>query len=263
MKNEPNRKAIGLFLIVGFALFLGLIGHSILSKIHADTRNMVVMYFNESLQGLSEGSSIVFQGVEVGKVTRILLVTDKNNLKFKVAVYARLKQIGIMSEGSILDKFWKKDNLLGTLVGHGLRARIATQSYLTGQLMIELVMLPGTKAQIEYQKNDDFPQIPTVLSKREELARGLDALKVQEMMDRFNHVTEVLGKELPVLLPALTKSSQNLDQTLAKVAQSSDETISNLNETLHEVSDAAKSFQNLTDYLERHPESLLKGKKGE
>ena len=263
MRNEPNRKAIGLFLVIGFALFLGLIGQSVLSKIHADKRNMVVMYFNESLQGLSEGSPIVFQGVEVGKVTRILLVTDKNNLKFNLLVYARIKQIGIMSEGSIWDKFWKKENLLGSLVEHGLRARLATQSYLTGQLMIELVMLPDTEAKIEHLKNDDFPQIPTILSKREELARGLDALQIQETIDRFNHVTEVLGKELPILLPALTKSSQNLDQTLAKVAQSSDETISNLNETLHEVSDAAKSLQNLTDYLERHPESLIRGKKGE
>ena len=127
---------------------------------------MVVMYFNESLQGLSEGSPIVFQGVEVGKVTRILLVTDKNNLKFNVLVYARIKQIGIMSEGSIWDKFWKKDNLLDSLVEHGLRARLATQSYLTGQLMIELVMLPDTDAKTQHQKEDDFPQIPTVLSKR-------------------------------------------------------------------------------------------------
>ena len=71
------------------------------------------------------------------------------------------------------------------------------------------------------------------------------------------------GKELPILLPALTESSRHLDRTLEKVAGSSDETISNLNETLHEVSDAAKSFQNLTDYLERHPESLIQGKKGE
>lgn len=262
MRNEPNRKAIGLFLVIGFALFVGLIGQSIFHKIHADTKDVVVMYFNESLQGLSEGSPIVFQGVEVGKVTRIVLVTDKSNLNFKVSVYARLKHIDIMSDSSGWRKFWKKNNLLGTLVAHGLRARLATQSYLTGQLMIELVMLPGTEAKMEKQKNN-LAQIPTVLSKREELARGLDGLKLQEMVTRINNVTEVLGKELPVLLPALRESSQSLDQTLAKVAGSSEETISNLNEALHDVSDAAKSVQNLTDYLERHPESLIQGKKGE
>ena len=76
-------------------------------------------------------------------------------------------------------------------------------------------------------------------------------------------MTETLGKELPVLLPTLTDSAKNLDKTLVRVSDNTEETLANLNETLHEVSDAAKSLQNLTDYLEQHPESLIKGKKGE
>ena len=263
MKKEPNKKAIGLFLIIGFVLFLGLIGRTVFDKMHSDASGMVVMYFDESLQGLSEGSSVMFQGVEIGKVTRVLLVTDKDFLKFKVAVYARLKRIDIMSEGAIWTRFWKKDNLLEILIKQGLRARAATQSYLTGQLMIELVMLPDTEAKFEHQNNDKFPQIPTIISKMEEFDRGLNALKIHEAIEGINNVTEVLTKELPVLLPAITKSAENLDKTLAQVARSSEETMSNLNETLHNVSDAAKSVENLTDYLERHPESLIKGKKGE
>ncbi len=266
MKKEPNKRAIGLFLVVGFALLLVLIGHTILSKIHADTSNVVVMYFNESLQGLSEGSPVIFQGVEVGKVTRIVLVTNKNNLKFNVAVYARFKETEIISEGSLWEKLWNKRdfNFLDLMIKEGMRARLASQSYLTGQLRIDLVMLPETEIKMfESPKKENIPQIPTVLSKREELARGLDGLRLQEMVTRINNVTDVLGKELPVLLPALRESSQNLDKTLSRVAGSSDETIANLNEALRDVSDAAKSVQNLTDYLERHPESLIQGKKGE
>ena len=93
MRKEPNKRAVGLFLVIGFVLFLGLIGQSVFHKIYADRKDVVVMYFNESSQGLSEGSPIVFQGVEVGKVARVQLVTDKNSLKFNVAVYARLKHI--------------------------------------------------------------------------------------------------------------------------------------------------------------------------
>ena len=267
MKKEPNRKAIGLFLVIGFALFLGLIGQSVLHKIHADTKNMIVMYFNESTQGLAEGSPVIFQGVEVGKVTRIVLVTDKNSLKFTVAVYALLKETEIISEDSLWEKLWKRDkdfNFLNIMIEQGMRARLASQSYLTGQLRIDLVMLPDTAINMfESSKKENIPQIPTVLSTREELARGLNSLKLHEMVAHINQVTEVLGRELPVLLPTLTKSAQNLDQTLAKVAGNSDETIANLNETLNDVSDAAKSLENLTDYLEQHPEALLKGKKGE
>lgn len=267
MKKEPNKKAIGLFLVIGFALFLGLIGKTIFNKIHTDTKDLAVMYFTESLQGLTEGSPVIFQGVEVGKVARIVLVTNKNDLNFHVAVYVRFKETDVISEGSLWEKLWKKDkdlDFLAVMIREGLRARLASQSYLTGQLRIDLVMLPDTEVTMfDSPKKENIPQIPTLLSQKEELVRGLNRIKIQETLEKINTVAETLGKELPVLLPALTNSSQNLDKTLARVADNSEETLSNLNETLREVSDTAKSFQNLADYLEQHPESLIKGKKGE
>jgi len=268
MKKEPNKKAVGLFLVIGFGLFLALIGKSVLDKIQSDTKDLAVMYFDESLPGLSEGAPVIFQGVEVGKVTRIVLVTNKDDLNFHVAVYARFKETDIISEGSLWEKLWRKEkedfDFLTIMIKEGLRARLASQSYLTGQLRIDLVMLPGTEAiMFDSPKKENIPQIPTVLSQKEELVRGLNRIRIQETLEKFNAVAEALGKELPVLLPALTKSAENLDQTLSKVARGSEETMANLNESLHDVSDAAKSIENLTDYLERHPESLIKGKKGE
>lgn len=267
MKREPNKKVVGLFLVVGFSLFLGLIGQTIFHKIHTDTKDLAVMYFSESLQGLTEGSPVIFQGVEVGKVTRVVLVTNKDDLNFHVAVYARFKETDIISEGSLWEKLWKKDkelDFLDIMIKEGLRARLASQSYLTGQLRIDLVMLPDTEViMFESPKKENIPQIPTVLSQKEELVRGLNRIKIQETLEKINAVAETLGKELPVLLPVLTSSAKNLDNTLARVSESTDETLSNLNETLHDVSNAAKSTQNLTDYLEQHPESLIRGKKGE
>ena len=150
------------------------------------------------------------------------------------------------------------------MIKEGLRARLASQSYLTGQLRIDLVMLPDTEAiMFESPKKENIPQIPTILSQKEELVRGLSRIKIQETIEKVNAVAETLGQELPVLLPALTNSAQNLDKTLTQVSANTEETLANLNETLHDVSNAAKSAQNLTDYLEQHPESVIKGKKGE
>lgn len=265
MKKEPNKKAVGLFLVIGFVMFLWLVGQSIWQKISADTEGVYVMYFHESIQGLSKGSPVVFQGVEVGKVIRIRMVADPKNLQFQIPVYIRMHPFEDAKEASVWEKIWQKDDdLLDALIKRGLRARLATQSFLTGQLGIELVMLPDTEIEkVQGQDDENFLQVPTVLSKSEELSKGLDKLELQAAVAQFNRITELLGKELPVLLPALTKSVQNMDKTLAKIAGSSDQTISNLNKTLQDVSDAAKSLQNLTDYLERHPEALIKGKKGE
>ena len=268
MKNEPNKKLVGLFLVIGFALFLGLIGTYVLDKVQSDTKDLAVMYFDESLPGLSEGAPVIFQGVEVGKVARIVLVTNKDDLNFHVAVYVRFKETDVISEGSLWEKLWNKEkddfDFLTIMIKEGLRARLASQSYLTGQLRIDLVMLPDTEAiMFESPKKENIPQIPTVLSQKEELVRGLNRIRIQETLEKINMVAEALGKELPVLLPALTNSSKNLDNTLTRISESSEETFSNMNTTLHDLSDTAKSLGNLTDYLERHPEALIKGKKGE
>ena len=63
------------------------------------------------------------------------------------------------------------------------------------------------------------------------------------------------------LLHSLTKTAQNLEKISGKIEPATTDTIENLNETLYNISDAMKSFRNLTDYLEQYPESLLKGKK--
>ena len=163
-----------------------------------------------------------------------------------------------------MEKIWQKsDNLLNALIERGLRARLATQSLLTGQLEIELVMLPDSSIETEEVDDEAFPQIPTVPSKTEEFSKGWDNLKIQKTIDQINNIVELLGTELPVLLPALTQSVEKLNRTLEKIEGASDETISNLNKTMQDISDAANSLQNLTDYLERHPEALIKGKKGE
>ena len=268
MKKEPNRKIVGLFLVIGFALFLGLIGKSVIDKIQSDTKDLAVMYFDESLPGLSEGAPVIFQGVEVGKVARIVLVTNKDDLNFHVAVYVRFKETDVISEGSLWEKLWNKEkeefDFLTIMIKEGLRARLASQSYLTGQLRIDLVMLPGTEpVMFDSPKKENIPQIPTVLSQKEELVRGLNRIKIQETLEKINAVADTLGQELPVLIPTLTKSAENLDKSLTKIAQSSEDTMANLNDSLRNVSDAAKSIENLTDYLEQHPESLIKGKKGE
>lgn len=260
MKQEPNKTVIGLFLIVGILFFSFIIGRIIWQKYIETKVNVFVMYFEESLQGLNEGAPIVFQSVEIGKVASIKIVTDESNLKFYVPVYGHFKPMGILRyEKGKGTMSLNKNNSLETLIQRGLRARLVVQSYLTGQLMIELTMLPDSELKINPEEKK-FPQIPTVLSKGGVIAKGLDNLKVQHMIDRIDQVWKTVEKELPVLLPALTASATNLNKTLSQTAAKSGETLNNMNKTMQDISDAARSLQNLTDYLERHPESLLTGK---
>ena len=139
MAKQPNTKMIGLFMISGMVLFLGIVGLFLKNRFFTDSSNTLVMYFDESIRGLSVGSSVLFNGVEIGRVSKIQLVTNVSDLSFRVPVYVQLTEY----RSSLSDKsFHSRKDLLNELIDKGLRARLGTQNYLTGQLIIELVMQP-------------------------------------------------------------------------------------------------------------------------
>jgi paraquat-inducible protein B len=66
--------------------------------------------------------------------------------------------------------------------------------------------------------------------------------------------------------PAITKALEQLSSTLAELEASlgNDSPVNyQLRQTMREMSMAVRSMRGLTDYLERHPESLLYGKEKE
>jgi paraquat-inducible protein B len=65
--------------------------------------------------------------------------------------------------------------------------------------------------------------------------------------------------ELRGTLEQARKALGNAEKTLSSEAPVQ----TDLRDTLVEVSRAARTLQELADYLSRHPESLLRGKKGE
>lgn len=266
MQKEPNKKLIGLFVILGFILFIGIIGHSIISRILTDKKHLVVMYFDESVKGLNVGSPVVFNGVAIGKITQIELLADPATMTFKVPVYAQLTPMkSIKQPISAVDRLWQKKSTLNVMIEKGLRARLLTQSYLTGQLMVELTMIPNSPENLYHNPYDithNIPEIPTVLSPAGELSKGFQDLPLKRSMEKFEKVLDNIAQYLPIMMPALAETSENLSQITKAAAPATDPTLNNLNQTLYDISDAARSIRNLTDYLERHPESLLRGKGG-
>ena len=87
MRKQPNNKLIGLFIVCGFVLFLATIGMFVAEKVTADRKNLVVMYFSESIKGLDVGSQVVFKGVNIGRVAKIDLITDAGDMSFSIPVY--------------------------------------------------------------------------------------------------------------------------------------------------------------------------------
>ncbi len=263
MSKKPNTRLIGLFLIIGIFSFIGIIGHVIASKMVTDDKNLVVMYFDESVAGLNIGSSVVFMGVEIGKVARIDLMTNPDSMDFRIPVYAKLEP----RKNVQINGFRGRPAVLQELVQKGLRARLTTQSYLTGQLMIELEMMPDTKAVLKQEQDSDLFEIPTVLSPFSKISQGIQDLPIRDSIIKLNIAMDkfitTLDKVNNDVLPNLNTLTTNTNKAVGTGSKDITKTLYNLNQTLSDIRTAAKSLRNFADYIERHPESILKGKKGQ
>ena len=256
MRKEPNKKLIGLFIISGLSVLLIVIGLFLREKIfYGNNGKILVMYFEESINGLNVGAPVVFKGVQIGKVVDIDLIADTKTLDFSIPVYVRMVQSSQDTISS--EEFNTKIELLNALVEKGLRARLTTQSYLTGLLMIELEMLPDTKVVRRNPENSPYLEIPTALSPMGELSKGIQDIPIRQSVQKFNLFIDNLNTKV---MPQVEQIVTNINRSISGNKGASTETMVNLNRAINNIAEAAKSMRNFTDYLERHPEALLKGK---
>ncbi len=257
MARKPNTKMIGLFMLVGILCFAGIIAVFVKEHFSVGKDSLILMHFEESIKGLNVGSPVLFKGVEIGKVAKIELIADINDLNFSIPVLVRISK----SQRMVATDTDDNRRILNELIKKGLRARLISQSYLTGQLAIELEMYPDTPAELKNKGNfDGMLEIPTILSPMGALSKDLQELPVRQTLDNINGVFTELGRQIPVVMPQIAKTFENVNKAIVDNAKVSTSALANLSRAADGINDAANSFENLADYLERHPESLLRGK---
>lgn len=274
MPKKPNKKLIGIFTVISIAIFVIILVMFSSIKSFKLKDDQLVMFFNESISGLNIGSPVSFRGVEIGQVIKIELIPNKDKKGFSIPVFVKLNENQNFRARSSV---WTNNNaiFLEDLVKNGLKAQLVTQSYLTGQLMIELEMLPKIKPVFQnkyFVKN--VLEIPTILSSKGELSQGIQNMPIKDILDKFDDFLINFNEKLPLALDSVIVMAKNVNKAAIKVNELAgningsidDNTntlpivINNFNQTMIEIGEAANSLKNLADFLERHPESLLKGK---
>lgn len=186
------------------------------------------IYFNGSVKGLSVGAPVIFRGVKIGNVTSIGLVYDPNTRDVLIPVVV---DVELARVAGIPDPVGYPD--YPEWVKHGLRAKLEIQSFITGQLMIAFDFYPDKPQKLYGLKG--YPELP--------------ALPISP--DIFEVMDDIPIKEIAV----------NLDQAVEGINRLvNSRGISELDKTLRDVTHSARSFSLLLEYLEEHPEALLKGK---
>lgn len=242
----------------------------------------LLLYFSQSLRGLSPGAPVDFRGVVIGEVKSIGVEFDRAERDFRMPVLVQVysdrlrRKAGDPGRVSTVTQ----QQRLQYLIGKGLRAQLRNGNLLTGQVYVALDFFPKSP-QVKVDTTQALIELPTVPNSLDEIQS-----QVQEIASKLNKVPyEEIAANLRTTLAALNKTltsaesaARNIDSTVTpelaaaikdvrKTVNTTERTLAedsplqlDLRQTLQELTRAAGSLRILTDYLERHPESLLRGK---
>jgi paraquat-inducible protein B len=240
-----------------------------------------VLYFDQSLRGLSPGAPVDFRGIVMGEVRSVGVEFDpvKKNFRMPVTVDMYPARLGRSFAQTIANDQERNAGplVLERLVARGLRGQLRTGNLLTGQLYVALDFFPNA-APARVDMAAEVPEVPTVPNSLDELqtqvasiARKLDKVPFEDigknLRDTLKSVDKLMKQldqqvvpEMTGTLAAARKTFNQADQLLQKDSPVQ----SDLREALQQLNQTLQSLNALSDYLERHPESLIRGKqKGE
>ena len=236
----------------------------------------VVMNFNQSVRGLSPGATVDFRGIELGEVTRIGVEYDPKARNFTMPVTMNLypDRLGQRFRDAIARGGPTAGmELLSTLVAHGLRGQLRTGNLLTNQLYVALDIFPNApRASLDMSRAPlMLPTVPNTLEELQlqvaDIAKKIDKIPFDEISQNLNgtlknanSLFKQLDTELaPQARDTLAAARQTFGAAQATLQQDSP-LQSDMHQALNQLTQTLQSLNALADYLERHPESLLRGK---
>ncbi|HEY6281246.1 MAG TPA: MlaD family protein [Burkholderiales bacterium] len=246
----------------------------------------LIVVFRESVRGLQVGAPVDFFGITLGEVVAIKTQFNPATADFSIPVEIRIFPERLTSRylkgpkgGRIAGSEDPKKFMEG-LVEHGFRAQLRTGNLLTGQLYIALDFFPNAP-KVKFDTSQEPPEIPVVPS-------GLQALQkvLTEVANKLSNIAGALekvpygeiSKNLNETLQSANSLMKRLDKEIAPEARdvlvearksltSAQQLMSargplqqDTREAMREIARAAEALRVLADYLERHPEALIRGK---
>jgi paraquat-inducible protein B len=249
----------------------------------------VVMYFHRSLRGLNVGAPVEFKGINVGEIKSIGIHYSKKRHEFVLPVTATLypTRFGMdIRDDNPQHAAEDVRTQFDVLVKNGMRAQLKSASLLTGQQFVNLDFIDAaerdkTPPRFGMRDRDGAYVFPTADNPTDDIEAqiagivkklnkvpfeqiGQDVHRTLTTLDATLKQTEQLAKTVnsdlaPQMKETLAEARRTLDS--ARQVFSDDAPLQrNARDTLEQVAKAAASVRVLTDYLDRHPEALIRGK---
>jgi paraquat-inducible protein B len=235
-----------------------------------------VMYFNGSVRGLTEGAPVQLRGYPVGKVLNVSLELDEKTTEIRIPVIVELQPERIKDVNPDIKIL--PQEIISQLIEKGLRAQLQTGSLLTGQLLVDLDFHPKSKITLN-SSHSFYPEFPTTASSLDQFTHSANIIMDKIAKLPLENLTVEINKTLQGLQGTTAAATNTLNSvkgtmgTADKTLNTAQKALSNfeagatthyqLEQLLQELTQAAGSVKQLTDYLAQHPESVVRGKSEE
>ena len=258
------------------------------------------LYFENGVNGLIKGAPLEYKGLRLGTVDRVAAEASADKSELLTFATVRIEPGRLPGEDSRRQESEESrtkavHRFMDGLAARGVRAQLKTGNLLTGKSLVVLTEFEKTAAEpVKYANGVAiFPTAPESLAGLMEKADGImtkvnqilakvDAIPITRIGNNLAQTTanlnkvpmEEIGNNLAIASAKLdaipiTQISNDLLKTLTSI----NELVDSLNaaqggvmgvqahQVLSEITKAARALRGMAEYLERHPEALLKGKK--
>jgi paraquat-inducible protein B len=245
----------------------------------------VAMIFKESVRGLAPGAPLDFRGIEVGEITALHADIDHATKEVIIIAEANLYPERLRSrvKGNIAlsrkmlggnESEAKPKSMIELMVENGLRGRLQTGNLLTGQLYVAFDFAKGVpKTRIDWSQTPPvMPTLPSSMVAFQQtvgsIIKKIDGLPLDQigsnLEQTLKHASDLMKRLDTELAPEATKAFVEARQALTSMERllaAEAPLQQDAREAMRELTRTAQAFRVLADYLERHPEALLSGKK--
>jgi paraquat-inducible protein B len=241
---------------------------------------------------IGPGTSVQLQGADIGQITESHLQYDdeSESIITRAIVQIDPSRIEIVQRRSASEPGRGTDPVgaLGAriekLVAKGLRAHLVSANFLTNSKVVSLdIVSEAPPAHI--RQVDGMAELPStattdiagILASVQSVLKHVDTATagpalghaITELDRTLTHLDQVTGEIEPQIKPIM-QSLRDTADAAQRTLQSANNVLgtgaasgADLPRLIRELTDSARSLRDLADYLGRHPESLLRGRKGE
>jgi paraquat-inducible protein B len=227
VSQKTHPRAIGAFVLGAVALVLAAI--VLLSSGNwFEPKALFTVFFPGSVRGLNKGAPVTFRGVKIGEVKDVnAFLTGRDETPIQIEVVIEIRTNVVEAPEGVPRPFAgrRPQELALALIARGVRARMLSQSMLTGQKYIDLDFQPKEPARLAgiERRYPELPTTPTAMEKLGEQAETffakLSELPLDQMLDDFRKALQSLRELLssPDLQGAIAgahRATRKLEPTL-------------------------------------------------